>query len=946
MNHSDKTKEELIEELQELKQKYNMLKSSFGNTLEHKQAKEKMRENEEILNLIFQTVPDPITVIRIKDNICIRVNKGFSNLLGWSEEEVIGKSFKEIDVWVDVEDRVRMIEMLNKDGYVDSYEAKFICKNKKIFTGLFSAKTIILNNETCLVSITRDITEHKRIEEELRESKLNEQIIIESTDDIIWGMNSDFTFDYVSPSVFKFLGYTVEEHLKQSVHDYLTTESANMVIEEFQTAMIHFQKKEYHKLRNVVIKEIEFIRKDKTHGFGLITLIMERDDQYRIKKIRGRTTDITERKQAEKELIESEAKFHSIFDQSSVGLLMVGLEKRILSCNSAFCNFLGYSEEELIGKTITDVTHPEDVELGMKELKLIAENKRESYTTEKRHLTKEGKIVWGEVSICLVRDINNKPLYFLPIIQNITKRKKADLEIQASEAKFRSVFEHSVVGKSMTTLDGKMKVNNAFCQIIGYTEYELLQLKWHEITYEDDLENDIKIFNAIISGEKTTARWEKRLIHKNGNIIWIDISTVLQRDNAGTPLYFITVVNDITERKMAENDLIKAKEKAEESDRLKSAFLANMSHEIRTPMNGILGFIWLLKQPKLSGKEQNEYISMIEKSGIRMLNIINDIISISKVESGQMEISITETNINEQTAFIYNFFKPETEQKNLLFSYVNDLSFEKANIKTDSELLYAILTNLVKNAIKFTNKGAIEFGYQKKGDFLEFYVKDSGIGIRQEHKELIFERFRQGSELLTRNYEGAGLGLSISKAYVEKLGGKIWVESESDSSLNLPGKNGARTVFCFTIPYIAVENVKEDNKDIELSAIEIDHFKNLKILIADDDEISQKLITIVVKPFCKEILKVKTGTEAVTVCNNNPDIDVVLLDIKMPELDGYEATKQIREFNKDVIIVAQTAFGLTGDRDKAMDAGCNDYILKPIDQHLLISLINKHFKQN
>jgi PAS domain S-box-containing protein len=409
----------------------------------------------------------------------------------------------------------------------------------------------------------------------------------------------------------------------------------------------------------------------------------------------------------------------------------------------------------------------------------------------------------------------------------------------------------------------------------------------------------------------------------------------LVRDENGNPIKVTGIMHDITERKQAEEELIAAKAHAEESDRLKSAFLANMSHEIRTPMNGILGFAELLKEPKLTGEEQQEYISIIEKSGHRMLNIINDIVNISKVESGQMEISISETNVNEQIEFIYAFFKPEIELKGIQLFFKNSLPAKEAIIKTDREKIYAILTNLVKNAIKFTHAGSIEIGCEKKGKYLEFFVKDTGAGIGQEQKEIIFRRFRQGSELLTRNYEGAGLGLSIAKAYVEMLDGKIWLESE-------PGKG---SIFYFTIPCNAEQKEKNVIKDTISADEEENQIKNLKILIAEDDETSVMLIDMVVNIFCKEIITVRTGVEAVEACHNNPDIDLILMDIKMPEMNGYEATRQIRQFNKDVIIIAQTAFGLAGDRETAIGAGCNDYIPKPFNKASLTVLLKKHLKK-
>ncbi len=428
---------------------------------------------------------------------------------------------------------------------------------------------------------------------------------------------------------------------------------------------------------------------------------------------------------------------------------------------------------------------------------------------------------------------------------------------------------------------------------------------------------------------------EYRIVRKNGETRYVSTNSLLIRDEKGNVTEITGIIQDITHFKNIEFDLISAKEHAEESDRLKSAFLANMSHEIRTPMNGILGFTGLLKEPNLSGEQQQEYIKIIEKSGARMLNIINDIISISKVESGQLEVSLSATNINDQIEYIYTFFKQEVEKKGMQLFFRNPLPAGQAVIMTDREKIYAILTNLVKNAIKFTHIGMIEFGYEKKNEYLEFFVKDTGVGIRDEKKEIIFERFRQGSELLTRNYEGAGLGLSISKAFVELLGGKLWVVSEF----------GQGSEFYFTIPYVCETEENSLALNEQDTGTDRHRIKNLKILIAEDDENSAKLLSLACKPFAKEVLAVSTGLDAIETCRNHPDIDLVMMDVKMPEMDGYEAVSRIRKFNKNVVIIAQTAFGLSGDRVKAIKAGCNDYISKPIEKDELISLLHTYFRK-
>ena len=361
-----------------------------------------------------------------------------------------------------------------------------------------------------------------------------------------------------------------------------------------------------------------------------------------------------------------------------------------------------------------------------------------------------------------------------------------------------------------------------------------------------------------------------------------------------------------------------------------------MSHEIRTPMNGILGFAELLKEPNYTIEEQQNFIRIIEKSGVRMLNIINDIIDISKIEAGLMQVNLKESNVNEQIEYVHTFFKPEIEKKGIQFSFNNQLPSKDATIITDREKLFAILTNLVKNAIKYTIEGSIELGYKEKGKYLEFFIKDTGIAIPKNRQEAIFERFVQADIADKMAIQGAGLGLAISKSYVEMLGGKIWVES----------KVGIGSTFYFTIPYkTAPKEVRMISTSVTSEELGV-NIKDLKILIVEDDMTSNLLLSTMIKKISREVLYVENGQEAIEACQNNPDIDLVLMNIKMPIMDGYKATRQIRLFNKDVIIIAQTANALSGDQEKAMESGCSAYIAKPIIKNELLLLLSQYFGNN
>ncbi|KAF0238079.1 MAG: PAS/PAC sensor hybrid histidine [Prolixibacteraceae bacterium] len=367
--------------------------------------------------------------------------------------------------------------------------------------------------------------------------------------------------------------------------------------------------------------------------------------------------------------------------------------------------------------------------------------------------------------------------------------------------------------------------------------------------------------------------------------------------------------------------------KAEASDRLKTAFLNNISHEIRTPLNGILGFANFVIQPDITKENKEEFLDILNQSGERLINTVTDFMDISLIVSGNLVARPNPVDVFNLLTTIYHGFRGHCTKKNLEFNIQVPHNPEKVFIKTDEEMLQKCISHLVGNAIKFTSKGSITLGLEINEDGVSIFVKDTGIGISEGAKAGIFDSFMQENGTNTRGYEGSGLGLAITKGMMDLLGGNIQLES---------AKNLGTTVI-LTLPNKIITTPK-----IQKSTT-LNFMKNKipYILIVEDDHYSYTYLDIILNKDNK-ILRAVNGKEAVELCRINPGITHILMDIKLPEMDGYEATKQIRQFNNDVVIIAQTAYGLSGDREKAIAAGCNDYISKPIKKDELVKLIQKY----
>ncbi|MFK7953701.1 MAG: response regulator [Ekhidna sp.] len=450
------------------------------------------------------------------------------------------------------------------------------------------------------------------------------------------------------------------------------------------------------------------------------------------------------------------------------------------------------------------------------------------------------------------------------------------------------------------------------------------------IKFKPDLEKARENFDRVLKGETFVLHEEYGNEELNRTFYENRYSPVYDETNdiIGLAVYVI----DITERKRAEQELLIAKEKAEESDHLKSAFLANMSHEIRTPLNAILGFSNILKKKNISEEDKNQYLEFIESSGKNLLNLISDIIDLSRMDSNQLTIKYNSCDVNKLIDLIYERFKVINSNTECEIIVNKGLQDADSIVLTDDNRLSQILSNLLENALKFTERGTVEFGYERRGEILEFFVKDSGLGIAEKDHRAIFDRFRQGDNDYTRSKSGTGLGLSIVKNLVELLGGEIRIESKI--------KKGA--TFYFTVPY---SQEKKKNVEAKTTGIDPDLSKSKTILIAEDQVINFTYLRVLLERHNYKIIHAKNGQEAVDIAMTERSIDLILMDLGMPLMNGLEAAKTIRKTNKAIPIIAVTGYAMEEDKKNVFEAGCNDYLSKPISEENLIEVLDKFTKK-
>lgn len=526
-------------------------------------------------------------------------------------------------------------------------------------------------------------------------------------------------------------------------------------------------------------------------------------------------------------------------------------------------------------------------------------------------------------------------LIFFPVLTVVIGKILLDQEekeisiqkIKESEEKFRALYYYAPLSyQSLDPEERLLDVNPMWLKTLGYSREEVIGHNFTEFLHPDYIKSFSYQFPTLKEkGYKENVQYKIR--KKNGEFIFISVDAEIGCTPEGDFKQAYYVFKDITLQKQAEEELVRAKEKAEESDRLKTAFLQNMSHEIRTPLNGILGFASILNESENTKEDVITYSGMIKNSGYRLLNMINNIIEISKIESGNLNIVNSVFSLNNLMREIFNQHKISAGEKNLELKMNLTVSDENSFIESDSLLFLQLITNFVSNAIKFTKEGSVEFGYHFIESEIMLFIKDTGTGIPIEYHNKIFDRFYQIDMTLSRGYEGVGLGLAICKGIVQSLNGRIELESEENKG----------TTFKIYLPIKRVQQNDTDDKNINTKL----NITNRAILIAEDDDMSFDYLNLILHQENIEVIRAFNGEEAVAICKKRNDINIVLMDLKMPVMNGYEATKIIKEFRPDIKIIAQTAYAYKQDKDEAFKAGCDDYLTKPISKTELFECLEK-----
>ncbi|MHC1775057.1 MAG: PAS domain S-box protein [Lentimicrobium sp.] len=953
----------------------NMIANAIGVEETRRKASEKLKETEEKLMVLINSTPD-IICFKDSEGRWLQANDSILNLYCLRNVDYRGKSETELaeftaDIYKDAFKNCGDSDKKAWDTGKQSRTEETIPDNHGNLHIFDVIKVPLYNSDNSrrgLVVFGRDIT--PRIEDEKQTRFLNESAL-----EFIELGDHENIYEYIGQKVHKLAGNSIvmvtsfdestQHATLQSLHgvgktldkvlkilrqhpvgmsSYLSPERKQDVL--FQK--LTFRKDLYEMLSGAIsrpvakafeklfdigkIYEMGFARRD--YLLGDVTIIMPKNELLSNIEVIEAFIKVAavalNRRQVKEALKASEESYRGLFNSITSAIYIQDKNGKFLDVNDGAIEMYGYPKTRFVGNTPEFLSAP-----GKNDSLDIASILKKTFDGIPQQIEFWGRRSNGEI---FPKDIRfYKGNYFgnevaIVIANDITEQHNMISQLVAAKevAETNLMKTNSIVSAFP---DSIFILDRAGNLIESFSQENNLQTNSHN-------SSSGRLVSEVMSEEAAElTRLNIDLVLKSGHMHKYDYSIL----SGGAKKYFeasmvkltsdrvLAVIRNTTEKMQLVEALYQAVEKAEESDRLKTSFLHNISHEIRTPMNGIVGFANLLTQKGITPDDVSEYNSIINSCSNQLLSIITDIVSIATLEAGQEKVRENQANLNEMMHVVYHQFISKAGEKNLRLSFNPGLNDDQAQVITDDTKLGQVLTNLISNAVKFTNEGGIQVSYAVEGKYVKFCVEDTGIGITVEMHEFIFDRFRQANIATSSNYGGTGLGLSISKSYIELMGGEIWLES-------MPG---AGSKFYFTIPYkpvgiTAVNELADESLYANLFA------EQKTIMIVEDEFYNYKLLTKMLQPLNFDIIWKENGADAIKVCEENSGIDLVLMDLKLPGTDGFEASREIRKIRPGLVIIAQSALALSGDREKAVNSGCTDYISKPIVRENLIAMLRKY----
>ena len=908
---------------------------------DRKEAEEKLKKSEEKYRMLIENQGEGLGIVDLEEKF-IFVNPAAEDMFGVPKGKLINRYLTE---FIEPEQMAVILKESAKRAKNRRSSYEFV------LTRPDGIKRIILitatpqhNSEGALIGtfgVFRDITERKQAENALRESEEKLELFFKQSLDGFYFMMLDEPFDWKSTvDKEKAIDYIINHQRFTKVNDALVKqyrstreELLNRTSADMYAHDSDYGKSGWKHLFDTGKLQVETRerRADGTEMFIEGDYICMFDPKGRILGHFGIQKDVTDRKLAEDALQHSHSLMRYIIEHNRSAIAVHDRDMKYVYVSESYLREYNLSGVDIIGKNHYDVM-PDLPQKWRDVHKRVLKGEVLS-AKDDLYEKADGTVEWTQWECRPWYDFKGDIGGIIIYTETTTERMKMEQKIRESEAYYRTLVDVSPDGILIADMSGRVtygsiKTYEIFGIPPGTDITGTPVLNWVSPAYHGIIGERV---SDIVKGNIAPETREYQLRKHDGTIFWGELSSSPLKDSVGNQSALMIVCRDISQRKSAEAELIYAKEKAEESDKLKTAFLHNISHEIRTPMNAIVGFSTLLREPDRSEETRNSYIDIIMNSSNHLLSILTDIIEISNIEAGIVSINKTFVHVNEVLQKVYDQYLPKANGKRIELRLVTPLKENEDLLETDRGKFLQIVSNLLDNAIKFTAEGKVEFGYKLLEGNMEFYISDTGDGIPDKLQSKIFDRFYQAENTISRKYEGTGIGLSITKSFIEFLGGKIYLNSEV----------GKGSVFYFTLPF-AGKVVTTTAIPLQFQDKSLIHGGKKTILIAEDEINNFLLLEVYLSKLNHTIIHAFNGKEAVEKCRSGEKIDLVIMDIKMPVMDGYEATRRIKELYPELPVIAQTAFAYQADREKAMLAGCDDYMSKPINKAEINAMVTKY----